>query len=179
MKIILPLLLAFTGLFSAAAQAEPTLVIVVRHAERALEPEGDPSLSAEGVQRAQQLAERLANAHVNAIITTHYRRTQETALPTAKAFGIEPIVVGVRRTAMDAHVPEVLAAIHAQRGVVLVVGHSNTVTDIVAGLSGARPVRLCDTSFSRLFIVQPGPVGSAVLEFNYGRSDPAPAADCQ
>ena len=44
------------------ARAEPSLVIVVRHAERAPEPRGDPSLSAAGNQRAQLLADTLADA---------------------------------------------------------------------------------------------------------------------
>jgi len=173
------LLIAIASLGCAAAQAHPSLVIVVRHAERATEPKDDPGLSAEGVQRAQALADRLAEANVTSIITTELRRTWETALPTARNFGIEPRVVATRRDDVPAHVREVVAAVRRLRGVVLVVGHSNTVAGIVAGLSDARPIELCDTSFSNIFVVDPQPAGRAVLQFKYGREDPAPSAGCQ
>jgi len=173
------LLIAIANLGCAAAQAQPSLVVVVRHAERAAEPRGDPGLSAEGIQRAQALADRLAEANVTSIITTELRRTRETALPTAMKFGIEPQVVATRRDDVPAHVQAVVAAVQQLTGVVLVVGHSNTVAGIVAGLSGARPIELCDTSHSHVFVVDPQPAGSAVLQFTYGREDPAPSAGCQ
>jgi broad specificity phosphatase PhoE len=171
------LIVAIASLGCAAAQAQPSLVIVVRHAERAAEPKDDPGLSAEGVQRAQALADRLADANVTSIITTELRRTRETALPTAVKFGIEPEVVATRRDDVAAHVQAVVTAVQKLTGVVLVVGHSNTVAGIVAGLSDVRPLALCDTSFSNVFVVDPA--GSAVLQFRYGREDPAPSAGCQ
>ncbi len=171
--------LALQGCASTGQSPHPSLVIIVRHAERAPEPKGDPALSAEGVQRAQALADHLAGANVTSIITTHYRRTQETALPTAKRFGIEPTVIAVRPDEGEAHVPEVVAAVRQLTGVVLVVGHSNTVAEIVAGLSDAKPLPLCDTSFSNIFVVKPQSSGGAVLQFTYGRADPPPSTGCQ
>lgn len=178
MRGLLLAALALQGCACMGHSTQPSLVIVVRHAERAPEPKDDPGLSAAGVQRAQALAEQLAGARVSSIITTHYRRSQETALPTARKFGIEPTIIAVRREQRDAHVPEVVAAIRRLTGVVLVVGHSDTVTDIVAALSDARPLPLCDTSFSNVFVVGPQS-GSAVLQFKYGQADPAPSAGCQ
>ena len=151
MNACLAFVIAIASLGCAAAQAHPSLVIVVRHAERATEPRDDPGLSTEGAERAQALADRLAEANVTAIITTELRRTWETALPTAQNFGIEPRVVATRRDDVPAHVREVVAAVRRLRGVVLVVGHSNTVAGIVAGLSDAQPIELCDTSFSNIF----------------------------
>jgi broad specificity phosphatase PhoE len=179
MKIISAFLCAIASLPCAAAQAAPSLVIVVRHAERAPEPKADPALSEEGVQRAQVLADHLADANVTSIITTELRRTQETALPTARKFGIEPKVVATRRGAVTAHIDEVVAAVRRLTGVVLVVGHSNTVAGIVAGLSEARPIEICETSFANVFVVDPQPEGSAVLQFKYGQADPEPSAGCQ
>jgi broad specificity phosphatase PhoE len=179
MKIFFALLGAVASLVCAAAQAQPSLVIVVRHAERAPEPKDDPGLSAEGAQRAQALADHLADAKISSIITTELRRTKETALPTARKFGIEPQVVATRRDEVPAHIREVVAAVRALAGVVLVVGHSNTVAGIVAGLSDARPLQLCDTSFSNIFVVDPQPAGGAMLQFKYGKGDPAPSAGCQ
>lgn len=179
MKIVVALLCAIASLLCAAAQAQPSLVIVVRHAERAPEPKDDPGLSVEGVRRAQALADHLADAKITSIITTEFRRTQETALPTARKFGIEPQVVATRRDEVPTHIREVVAAVRQLTGVVLVVGHSNTVAGIVAGLSDARPLQLCDASFSNIFVIDPQPAGSAVLQFKYGKGDPAPSAGCQ
>lgn len=175
----LALLAAAAGVFVCSpAGAEPSLVIVVRHAERA-PGAGDPGLSAEGQQRAAVLAEQLAAARPTAIITTQYLRTQETALPTARQFGLQAQVVAVRRGELAAHVPELLAAIKRLSGVVLVVGHSNTVAEIVAGLSPARPLPLCETSHAQLFVVAPQAAGAAVLQFSYGRADPPAQPGCQ
>ena len=157
-----------TSLLGHAARAEPSLVIVVRHAEKAAEPKDDPALSPAGEQRAQQLATALADAQVSAILTTQYRRTQLTAAPTAKRFGITPTVITARREAPDAHVPEVLAAIRALSGVVLVVGHSNTVPEIVAGLSHTAPKAMCEGCYSDFFVVSPQIVGGALVQSHYG-----------
>lgn len=179
MKTLFALLGAIASLACAAAQAQPSLVVVVRHAERATEPNGDPALSPEGIERAQALADHLVDANVKSIITTELRRSRETALPTARKFGIEPQVVATSRDGVQAHVREVVAAVRKLTGVVLVVGHSNTVAAIVAGLSDARPIELCDTSYSNVFVIDPQPDGGAVLQFKYGRADPAPSAGCQ
>jgi phosphohistidine phosphatase SixA len=179
MKLRATLMLLLACLLGTHARAEPALVIVVRHAERATEPGNDPGLSPAGLQRARELAEYLSGAQVTAVLTTQYLRAVETAAPVAKRFGVEPRVVAVRRGEAEAHVPELVAAIRRLSGVVLVVGHSNTVADIVAGLSQQRPEPLCESSFAHIFLVVPQPSGAAVLQFRYGKPDPTPTAGCQ
>jgi broad specificity phosphatase PhoE len=160
-----------------AAMAEPSMVIVVRHAERASEPAGDPVLSPAGRERARQLAEHLATADIAAVVTTPWRRTQETAAPVAQQQGLQPHVVPTRGAQAAAHVDEVVATVRQLSGVVLVVGHSNTVAGIVAGLSTARPIALCETSYGHLFVVSPA--AGAVVQMRYGAADPPPAPGCQ
>jgi phosphohistidine phosphatase SixA len=128
--------LLFTFVLSHAlyAAAEPTHVFVVRHAERAAEPKDDPALTAEGVMRAELLAETLAASNVRVIITTQRLRTQQSAAALAKRLGITPVVIPTRPGAMAAHVDEVIAEARKASGVILVVGHSNTVARIIAGL---------------------------------------------
>lgn len=172
-----PLLAAAALLLTAAAaHAGPDLVIVVRHAERAADPAGDPALSPAGRQRAAQLAELLADGKITAIITTSLRRTRETAEPLAKALGVAPQVVGFRKGEFAAHVPEVVAALGRMSGNVLVVGHSNTVNEIVTALSGAAVPQPCETSYSHVFVVTPA--SKAVVKLRYGTTDPAPAEAC-
>jgi hypothetical protein len=62
-------------------------------------------------------------------------------------------------------------------GGVLVVGHSNTVTPIVAALGGGTFRDLCDSQYSQLFVVSIVAVGPAQLRRStYGAADPADAS---
>ena len=70
-----------------------TTMIFVRHAEKALMPVDDPALSPEGQLRATELARQLVDADVvagvDAIYSTPFRRTIETAQPVADALDLE------------------------------------------------------------------------------------------
>ena len=73
--------LLLTAASHAAAQQA---VIVVRHAEKA-DQTPDTALSPKGRARAKALADLLRDAGVTHIVTSEYRRSQETAAPLAKA----------------------------------------------------------------------------------------------
>ncbi|MDN3918976.1 SixA phosphatase family protein [Roseateles violae] len=176
MKRRAALLAACLLLGAPAARAEPELVLLVRHAERAAEPKQDPALSPAGQARARELAEALADAGVTAILTTQYQRTRQTAAPLAERRGIVPRTIEARRG--SDHVGEVVAAVRAQSGVVLVVGHANTVPQIAAALAGsAGPLRdFCESSYAQLLAVQ----GGHLLRLRYGEPDSAaPQDNCQ
>lgn len=157
----------------------PSLVFVVRHAEKASTSADDPGLSATGSRRAEALAEQLEAKRVSAIITTQYRRTKETALPTAKIAGVAPQIIEAKRGGGGEHVQDVIAAVREASGTVLVVGHSNTVAEIVAGLSQTPVTPLCETSFSHLFEIDLRDPDTPVRHRRYGEPDPAPASGCQ
>jgi broad specificity phosphatase PhoE len=124
---------------SASPQA-PTVVIVVRHAERA-PGSGDPPISDVGQQRAATLA---------AIVTTQLQRTRQTAAPLAEAQKITPVVVPTQAD-IAKHATEVAAAVRQQVGkTVLVVGHSNTVPAIVAALGGPKLPDLCEPEYDSI-----------------------------
>ncbi len=175
MKPLSVLLLAclLTTALAAPAAAAPDLVILVRHAERAAEPQGDPALTPAGEQRAQALAQALAGLRVNAIITTQYRRTRDTAAPLAQATGVQPQVVGAGAGGAAAHVQAVAEAVRRQTGVVLVVGHSNTVTAVLAALGGPKLAELCETSFHHAFVLQPVAEPPRWAQFSYGEPSTA------
>src|SRR5512143_3998842 len=73
--------------------APPTVVLLVRHAEKAAQPRQDPPLAKAGAARARALAMVARDAGVTAIITTQFERTRKTAEPTATALQITPEVV--------------------------------------------------------------------------------------
>jgi broad specificity phosphatase PhoE len=148
----------------AAAQT-PTMVYLVRHAEKAAQPASDPALTPDGQLRARALADVLAHAGVGAIITTQFARTRLTAAPLAERLGLSPEAVGVatgvagnpqaQADAMRAHVASVVAAVRKHAGsAVLVVGHSNTIPAIVAALGGPTFADLCDGDYDQLFILE-------------------------
>ncbi len=175
-------LLSVAGLLATClawpAQALPDLVIVVRHAEKAAEGGSDPALSAAGEQRAQALAQALAGLRINAIVTTQYQRTRATAAPLAQALGLQPQVIETRRGDMPGHVQAVADAVRAQTGAVLVVGHSNTVTLLLAALGGPKLPELCETSFQHAFVLQPAAAPLRWARFSYGAPSAAPEAGC-
>ncbi|MGH9868113.1 MAG: histidine phosphatase family protein [Candidatus Polarisedimenticolia bacterium] len=163
----------------AAEASSPKLVLLVRHAEKAAQPAGDPSLTEAGAARAQSLAAALRDAGVSAVITTQLRRTQETAGPLASLRGLSPEVVPVESGKVEEHVRAVAAAVGRHAGeVVLVVGHSNTIPAIIAALGGPRWPDLCDSMHASLFVLIPDPAGSRVVRSLYGAPDPAPGPDC-
>jgi broad specificity phosphatase PhoE len=140
-------------LMPASVFAQST-IFVVRHAERADTGSGapammatDPDLSEAGRARAASLAAMLKDAGVRAIFVTEYKRTQQTAAPLAKALGLTAIVVPAKDTAGLA------ARLKKVDGNALVVGHSNTVPEVITALGVAAPVSVADTEFDNLFIV--------------------------
>jgi broad specificity phosphatase PhoE len=156
------------------AAALPDIVVLVRHAERAAEPAADPGLTPAGEQRAQALAEALAGLRIDAIVTTTWRRTRDTAAPLARSLGLQPVVVDAR----DGHAQAVAAAVRAQTGAVLVVGHSNTVTAVLAALGGPALPPLCETSYHHAFVLQPASEPPRWARFSYGGASGAAATGC-
>ena len=122
------------------------VAILIRHAD--VNAGGtDPDLNAAGQTRAQELVHVLGDAGIVAILVTSLRRSQQTAAPLAAALGIQPTVTD--------QIDDAVAAIRSrQRGdTVLVIGHTNTVPEIIAGLGGPADVTIGPDEFDRLFVL--------------------------
>jgi phosphohistidine phosphatase SixA len=146
----------------ASTVAAPTLVVLVRHAEK--EAAGDdPILTEKGRERANRLAHVLSEGGLDAVYASQFRRTQETAEIVASAIGID---VGI----VDARDVEGLAAQirgeHAGQ-TVLVVGHSNTVPAVVRAL-GAEAPEIPEDEYDDLFVVFVEGEGARAVHLNYG-----------
>jgi broad specificity phosphatase PhoE len=142
-------------LVTAPAAAAQDTVFLVRHAERAdglpgATPSADPSLSDVGRARAASLATLLKDADIRAIFVTEFKRTQETAAPLAESLKITPT------TAVSKDPAALVEQLKKIGGNVLVVGHSNTVPEIIKALGAGPPVTIGDNDFDNLFIVTPG-----------------------
>ena len=151
------LIVLFVACVLAVPAAAQQTVFLVRHAERADSSPGtsptmaaDPDLSAAGRTRAEHLAEALKDAKITAIFATEFKRTQQTAAPLAKALGVTVKIVTSKNEA------NLIADLEAAKGNVLVVGHSNTVPEIIKQLGVTTAVAIGDDDFDNLFIVSTG-----------------------
>ncbi len=147
----------FVLLVATTASAQGN-IFLVRHAERADTAGGaapmmaaDPNLSDAGRQRAESLAAILKDAGITAIYTTEFKRTQETAAPLAKALGITLTTVPAKDTA------GLVQKLKSATANVLVVGHSNTVPEIVKALGVTPPLKIEDAEYDNLLIVPSAP----------------------
>lgn len=159
--------------------AQPSLVVLVRHGEKQAQPADDPSLSEAGVARAQALAESLAHTTPGTIIVSTRKRTVETAAVVARRAGITPVVIALDGGAAT-HIAAVAAAVRQASGVVLVVGHSNTIPAIVGALGGPKLPDLCDASYATMYLLTPGRAGAPtqVVTAHYGLPDPPTSVGC-
>jgi broad specificity phosphatase PhoE len=160
------------------AGAQATTVILVRHAEKAVAAPGDndPVLSEAGLARAQALRDALADAGVQAVIVTPYKRTRLTATPAMEQRALQPQVVATTPT----HVADVAKAVREHKGkTVLVVGHSNTIPAIVGALGGPKLPDLCDAQYAQLFtLVIPETGAPTLVRSQYGAADAPSAGSC-
>lgn len=157
--------LYLVGMATVALFGETTTVVVLRHAEKSAAPAADPGLTPEGEARARRLAALFAAAPVAAVYASDALRTRQTAAPLAARHGIEVTV----RAGKDVRgLLEDIGRRYAGRTVV-VVGHSNTVPQIVASLTRGRyDVQLGDGEFDRVFVVTVTRFGPpAVTELRY------------
>jgi broad specificity phosphatase PhoE len=140
------LVLALFVLFVSATAAQST-IFVVRHAEKAESGGNDPDLSEAGRARAESLAKMLKNANITAIYATEFKRTQQTATPAAKALGLALTIVPAKDTVT------LSAKLRDLHGNALVVGHGNTIPDLIKALGVETPVNIAETDYDNLFVV--------------------------
>lgn len=168
---MLPVFAALALAVAGCSAAEPvatgdTIVHVLRHAEKA-DDGRDPVLSASGNARAQALAGRWAGERIDAIYVTPLQRTRLTALPLARAAGLEPQPLwdGTADTGTAARrLADHILARH-RGGRVVVVGHSNTIPAIVHALSGQQVSDIDESRYDDLFTVTVGADGQAELDW--------------
>src|SRR5213595_4085805 len=144
MKALALFLLVFVSVSIASAQS---VVVIVRHAEKATNSGSDPDLSSAGRARADALARILKDSGITAIFTSEFKRTQETAAPSATSIGVTATVIPAKDTAA------LVAKLHQLNGNALVVGHGDTIPNIVKALGINSSINIPDVDYSELFIV--------------------------
>jgi broad specificity phosphatase PhoE len=146
-----------------------TTVIVVRHAEKA-DNSVDPLLSSDGEARAQELTRILSDVEINSIYTTPLNRTRLTAKAVAESKGMS-----TKDYATTLSASQLASRIQSENAgkVALVVGHSNTVPELLKALSNnAFSIQIAESQFDNLFIATLHPDAPRVLHLKYGKPTP-------
>jgi phosphohistidine phosphatase SixA len=148
-----------------------TTVVLVRHAEKNIEPDNpNPNLSPAGHERAQELVRILGNAGITAIYASQFVRTQQTAQPLANQLSLTVTTIDAGNT--DELVQHIFT--NQSGGVVFVAGHNNTVPATIAALGGGDFPIIPENEYDNLFIVTVYRSERAkVLMLKYGNSSPA------
>jgi broad specificity phosphatase PhoE len=161
-------LMAAAIAFSAYRSATTTTVVLVRQAEKEQVTIDNPPLAAAGERRAERLAQMFGDVkgagRIDAIYVTDARRTQQTAAPLAARLGIRPTVLPAAD--VDTVASKVL---HEHRGGrALIVGHGNTVPEIVQKLSGVAVPPIGEDEYDNVYVVTVPTFGKAsVLRLKY------------
>ena len=112
-----------------AQNDEVFTIYLVRHSEKDFTSENtsDLPLSSCGIQRSIALSSFLDDVHLDAVYSTDYTRTKNTAMPTAETKDLEITLYNGQDIESFSHI-----LLDTQQDA-LVVGHSNT-TGVLAGL---------------------------------------------
>jgi broad specificity phosphatase PhoE len=151
------------ALTAAAQPGEPTIIYLVRHAEKTDEA-NDPGLTEAGRQRALELARLLHDAGIGTIYSTEFARTRDTVAPLAEQLGLQIQIYDWQQ------MQELAASMVRRGGRYLVVGHSDTTPELVAMLGG-EPGPVIDEpgEYDRLYVVSVAPDGGVTTKLRrYG-----------
>ncbi|MEX2125486.1 MAG: phosphoglycerate mutase family protein [Woeseia sp.] len=131
-----------------------TTIIFVRHAEKAATPPDDPELSDAGKRRVAELTRQLVDADVvagiDAIYSTPYKRTVETARPLAEALDLP-----INRYDADDNEAVLETILKEHKGkIILVVGHSDTLPALIADLGASKKVpQIGEMEYDNIYVI--------------------------
>lgn len=142
--------LLFATLLLFAFSSCTNTYYIVRHAEKAKTPKGDPPLTEQGLERAQNLKSILSSEKVDQIYSSEYVRTIQTVEPLA----------GDKNLKIEFYNPAkqdgFIERLKSTNGTSVISGHSNTIRYIINGLYEKEliPQDLNDQEYGDLFVVK-------------------------
>lgn len=172
-NLFLILLFSFSAniSFAQTQQDSMTTIILVRHAEKADDGTDNPTLSKEGLLRSIQLAYMLRADSVAAVFSTDYERTIKTAEPTANFHDVP-----IRKYFASNQELFLNNLLQQYRGkTVLVVGHSNTIPNLLNILTNGNHWKIKDYVYNDFFVVNVIRKGEGKMtHLKYGKMSEAP-----
>lgn len=143
MKIFIFLIM---GIFFSSCTST---IYIVRHAEKSTNPKSDPHLTAQGEQRAVALKVLLQKKKIKQIFSTNTNRTKETAMPISNFVHV-PIQLYNNDTTLN-----FFRNIFISKKNTLVIGHSNTVLNMIDSLGLKRKIKtIADDAYDNIFIIK-------------------------
>jgi len=139
------LTLILTTLVFHSVAMESREIYLIRHAEKQSDGNKNPSLTKEGIKRAENIAQMLADKNISVIYSSNYKRTKETAAPLAEKLNLEITIYDPRK------LKEFAKELLNSRGNVLVVGHSNTTPDLSVFLGGKSFGEIEESEYNRIY----------------------------
>ena len=129
-----------------------TRLILVRHAEKALNQSKNPALSEKGKLRAEALKGLLEIFDIKAVYTSKYLRTKQTAKPLADEANLE-INSDIGASDYDSLKDHIQSFYKKEN--ILVVGHGNTVPAFINFLhEEEKYTSLDEDEFNKIFFVE-------------------------
>ncbi|WP_299672776.1 histidine phosphatase family protein [uncultured Polaribacter sp.] len=145
-KILLLFVFVFSSLVSCT-QEETTTYYLIRHAEKNLTKK-NPNLIEEGIKRANNWATYFKDIPLDAVYTTNFNRTKQTAAPTATHKGLKPIIYKPNKLYTTTFKKR------TKGKTTLIVGHSNTIPFLVNKIIGENKYDEIDESnYANLYII--------------------------
>ena len=156
-KVIFIILIQFSGCTApkSAYQAEdftcyPKAVYLFRHAEKqVIKGEDNPELTKAGFVRSNALAEAMTDISAGLIYSSEYARTQQTAAPLAKQWSTDINI----KTAKDPEAQVDIALANCNQHVIIV-GHSNTIPNLILLFGVVEEITIEDNQYGDLFIIE-------------------------
>ncbi len=138
-------------------------IYLVRHAEKVDDGTKDPDLTEEGRLRAAALYETLISANIASVYSSDYKRTRNTAQPTAEKRNL-PIQI-YNPGALEDFSKELLS----QKGDALVLGHSNSTPSLANHLLSKEVYESYDESeYDHIIIIKISgdDITSSMMDYN-------------
>lgn len=165
-SLILAALVVLSLILGGCCSSTVTTIVLVRHAERLNNTDTTP-LSLPGFQRAGALRHALDSAGIQTIFVTEKLRTQQTAESLRVAHSLPLVQIPLAET------QRLIDSLRSRSGQkLLVVGHSDTVPQIIEAFGFSPPPTIGGTEFDKMFILTLRKNANRLLQLQYGAKSP-------
>ncbi|WP_169303141.1 phosphoglycerate mutase family protein [Thalassotalea mangrovi] len=140
------------GLISVKANSQESSgstgfsIYLIRHAEKQ-STQQDPALTTCGIQRANQYAADFSAVELQAVYSSDYLRTRQTANPIASHQQLQLVVYDPRQ------LKDLATRLISEQRTALVVGHSNTTAVLAGMLANQELGEFSETEYDRIYRV--------------------------
>lgn len=143
-----------------------TFFYLVRHAEK--DTGYDPGLTKAGYRRCGDLYRALKEKRIKKVFVSQYRRSRLTADSLVYYTGADTIHYMADASADGLF--SALALLSSIDSAVLIIGHSNTIPQIIRrlGVSGFELIEIPDHEYDNLYIVKPGRKKRRLVQKKFG-----------